>query len=287
LESRGSAPLQSFGARYGGAALVTGASAGIGTAFAHALAKDGTDLVLVARRAERLHALAATLEPAHGVRVHVLPGDLTAPHAVENLVAELSARRIDVGLVVHNAGFGTAGAFHETDPALLTALVDLHCRVPVELTRALLPAMIARRRGGVIVVASVAGFLPSPSGPVYGATKAFDLHFAEGLAAQLRPLGIDVLAVSPGYTRTEFHEAAGIDAGRVPGYAWSRAEDVAQTALSRLGRDPSVVVDRKWRALAALIRLVPRGLLNRLTAPLFSRKTSPPAADDGGKRGGG
>jgi uncharacterized protein len=278
--------LGSFGARYGGAALVTGASAGIGTAFARALAQDGTDLVLVARRAERLLALAASLEEAHGVRVHVVPLDLVAPHAVANLVAELSARRIDVGLVVHNAGFGTRGAFHETDPALLAAMVDLHCRVPVELTRALLPAMIARRRGGVIVVASVAAFLPSPTGPVYGASKAFDLHFAEGLAAQLGPLGIDVLAVSPGYTRTEFHAAAGIDARGVPGYAWSRAEDVAKTALARLGRDPSVVVDRKWRALAALVRLVPRGLVNRLSGPLFSRKIAPDPADDGGKRAG-
>jgi short-subunit dehydrogenase len=270
----------SHGARWGGVALVTGASAGIGEAFARRLAGDGTDLVLVARRADRLAALAATLEADHGVRAHVLPADLVAPHAVPDLVAALSARGLEVGLVVHNAGFGTAGAFHETAPELLLAQVDLHCRVPVELTRALLPGMIARGRGGVIVVASVAGFLASPSGPLYGATKAFDLHLAEGLWAQLRPLGIDVLAVSPGYTRTEFHAAAGIDARALPDFAWSKADDVARTALERLGRDPSVVVDRKWRAVAALIRALPRGLVNRLSDPLFFRRVDRRRAAD-------
>jgi short-subunit dehydrogenase len=270
----------SFGDRYRGAALVTGASAGIGEAFARRLAADGTDLVLVARRAERLRALAGELEAAHGVRVHVLPADLVAPHAVPNLVAELAARRIDVGLVVQNAGFGTGAPFHEEVPARLVEMVDLHCRVPVELTRALLPAMIARGRGGVIVVASVAGFLASPTGPVYGASKAFDLHLAEGLDAQLRPLGVDVLAVSPGYTRTEFHDAARIDASGLPGVAWSRAGDVARTALERLGRDSSVVVDRKWRAVAALIRLLPRGLVNRLVAGALPSRRE---ARDGGR----
>ena len=268
---------RSFGARYGGAALVTGASAGIGAAFARRLAADGTDVVLVARRAARLEALARELEEAHAVRAHALPLDLVAPGAVERLVAGLAARRIEVGLVVHNAGFGLAVPFHRAAPADLVAMVDLHCRVPVELTRALLPPMVERGRGGVIVVASVAGFLLSPSDPVYGASKAFDLHFAEGLAAQLRPLGLHALAVSPGYTRTEFHEAARIDASGLPAIAWSRADDVARTALGRLGRDPSVVVDRKWRAVAALIRLLPRGVVNRIYG---GRKPGPGSADD-------
>jgi short-subunit dehydrogenase len=276
----------SFGARYGGAALVTGASAGIGEAFAQRLAQDGTDLVLVARRTARLEALARTLAEAHAVRAHVLAMDLTVPGAVPRLVDELAARKVEVGLLVHNAGFGSAHRFHETDPGRLTAMVDLHCRVPVELTRALVPAMIGRGRGAVILVASVAAYLASPSDPVYGASKAFDLHLAEGLAAQLGPLGIDVLAVSPGYTRTEFHEAAGIDASRLPRFAWSRAGDVAKTALERLGRNPSVVVDRKWRAVAALIRLLPRGLVNRVSGPLFFRKVAPRAADDRGRRPG-
>ena len=276
----------SFGARYGGAALVTGASAGIGLAFARRLAADGTDLVLVARRAERLEAIARELEPAHAIRAHVVPLDLAAPGAVATLTGTLAGRGIDVGLVVHNAGFGTALPFDEEDPARLVAMVDLHCRVPVELTRALLPAMVARGRGGVIVVASVAGFLASPTGPVYGASKAFDLHFAEGLAAQLRAKGVDVIAVSPGYTRTEFHHAAGLDASGLPGWVWSRAGDVATTALERLGRDPSVVVDRKWRAVTALLRLIPRGLVHRLTGPFFSRKVAPHGADDRGNPAG-
>ena len=275
-----------LGTRYGGAALVTGASAGIGAAFARRLARDGTDVVLVARRADRLEMLAGELRARHGVSAHVLPADLAAPGAVGRLVDGLTERRLEVGILVHNAGFGTGEPFHAEDPARLLAMVDVHCRVPVELTRALLPAMVARGRGAVIVVASVAGYVASPDGPLYGATTAFDLHFAEGLAGQLRPLGIDVLAVSPGYTHTEFHAAAGLDRRGIPDFAWSRAEDVADTAFARLGRDPSVVVDRKWRAVAALIRLFPRGVLNRLLAPAFFRKVERRGADDGRRRTG-
>jgi hypothetical protein len=276
----------SFGARYGGAALVTGASAGIGEAFARRLAADGTDVVLVARRGERLDALAAELAEAHAVRAYAIALDLVAPGAVPHLVATLAARRIDVGLVVHNAGFAVDRPFHEADPAHLVAQVDLHCRIPVELTRALLPAMVARGRGGVIVVASVAGYLALSSGSLYGATKAFDLHFAEGLCAELAPLGIDALAVSPGYTRTEFHQAAGISTAGLPAWAWTSADVVAKTALERLGRDASVVVGRGYRAVAALIRLVPRGLLNRLSHRYFFRKLARRRAEHEGSREG-
>jgi len=213
--------------------------------------------------------------------------DLVVPGASARLVAELSARGIDVGLVVHNAGLGVGRPFAEADPEALVRQVDLHCRVPVELTKALLPALVARGGGGVIIVASVAGYLATSSGSVYGASKAFDLHLGEGLWAELRPLGIDVLAVSPGYTRTEFHAAAGIDPSSVPAWAWSRADDVAKTALERLGRDPSVVVGRGYRALAVLLRLVPRGLLNRLSDAIFFRKLAARRADDRGNRDGG
>ncbi len=270
----------SFGARYGGAALVTGASAGIGEAFARRLAADGTDLVLVARRGDRLEALANELAEAHAVRVHPVALDLVAPGAVPRLVATLAERRIDVGLVVQNAGFGAGGAFHECAPGRLAAMVDLHCRVPVELTRALLPAMVAQGRGGVIVVASVSGYLATPAGSLYGATKAFDLHLAEGLHAELAPLGIHVLAVSPGYTRTEFHQAAGIPMTGLPAWAWTSADAVARTALERLGRDASVVVGWRYRLLATLVRLVPRGLLNRLADAAFFRRLARRRSED-------
>jgi hypothetical protein len=272
----------SFGARYGGAAVVTGASAGIGEAFARRLAADGTDLVLVARRGDRLVALAAELAEAHAVRVRAIPLDLVSPGAVPALVATLAEHRIDVGLIVHNAGFAVNAPFHSADPAHLVAQVDLHCRVPVELTRALLPGMAARGRGGVIVVASVAGYLALSSDSLYGATKAFDLHLAEGLCAELAPLGIHALAVSPGYTRTEFHQAAGISTEGLPAWAWMPADRVAETALAGLGKTASVVVGRRYQLLTAMIRLVPRGFLNRLAQALFFRKLARRRAESGG-----
>ncbi len=260
----------SFGARYGGAALVTGASAGIGEAFARRLAADGTDVVLVARRGDRLDALAAELTAAHGVRTEAIALDLVAADAIPRLLAALAERNIDVGLVVHNAGIAVHAPFATADPARLLAQVDLHCRVPVELTRALLPAMIARGRGGLVYVASVAGHLALASGSLYSATKAFDLFLGESLWGELAPLGIDALAVSPGYTRTEFHGVAGIDTSGIPAWAWTFPDDVAKAALGRLGKDASVVVGWRYQALTALIRLVPRGLLSRLVRGVFS-----------------
>ena len=274
------ARLGSFGARYCGAALITGASAGIGEAFARRLARDGTDLVLVARRADRLDALASELAQAHGIVVHSCPLDLTAPDAIPRLLAFLEERGIQVGLQVHNAGFGMTGPLHDSDPDLLLAMVDLHCRVPLALLRALLPAMIERETGAVIVVASVAGYQLSPGGAAYAATKAFDLVLGESLWAELKPFGIDALALSPGYTLTEFHQAAGISRSAIPGWAWASADDVARAGLAGLGRRASVVPGGLYQALCAVVRLLPRGLLNRLAIPIFFRKLQRARADD-------
>lgn len=276
--ARGAAP--SYGARYGGAALITGASAGIGEAFARRLAADGTDLVLVARRADRLEALAAELARAHGVAVHACPLDLLAPDAVPQLVAFLEQRGIAVGLQVHNAGFGVAGTLHESAPERLAAMVELHCRVPVALLSALLPPMIARGKGAVIVVASVAGYQLGPGSAVYSASKGFDLLLGESLWAELAPFGIDALALSPGYTRTEFHQAAGISKGAIPGWAWASADHVARAGLEGLGRRGSVVPGALYQALCAIVRLVPRGLLNRFAIPIVFRKLQRVRADE-------
>ncbi|MEP7027254.1 MAG: SDR family oxidoreductase [Candidatus Eisenbacteria bacterium] len=270
----------SFGARYGGAALVTGASAGIGEAFARRLAADGTDLVLVARRGDRLEALAAELTRAHGVTAHACALDLTLPDAVPRLVAFLEQRTIAIGIQVHNAGFGASGPLHEAVPEGLARMVDLHCRVPVAILSALLPPMIARRRGAVIVVASVAGYQLGPGSAVYSASKAFDLLLGESLWAELEPYGIDALALSPGYTHTEFHDAAGISRGAIPAWAWATADDVAAAGLKGLGRRASVVPGQLYQALCALVRLVPRGWMNRLAVPIFFRKLGRVRADD-------
>jgi short-subunit dehydrogenase len=184
-------------------------------------------------------------------------------------------------MLVLNAGFGVPGLLHETDRARLVAMIDLHCRVPVELLHALLPAMIARGKGAVVVVASVAGFQLGPAGATYAASKGFDLLLGESLWAELAPLGIDALAVSPGYTRTEFHDAAGVTRPVLPEWAWSRADDVAREALQGLGRRGSVVPGTVYKALTGVVRLVPRGLFNRVSIPIFFRKLARLRADDG------
>lgn len=271
----------SFGRRHGGAALVTGASGGIGEAFARRLARDGTDLVLVARRGDRLEALAQELALAHGVTAHALALDLLLPDATRQIVDFVRARQLDVGLLVLNAGFGVPGLLHEADPDRLVAMIDLHCKVPVLLLHAFLPAMIARGRGAVIVVASVAGYQLGPASAVYSASKGFDLLLGESLWAELMPLGIEALAVSPGYTRTGFQEAAGISQPGLPDWLWSRADEVAEEALRSLGLRASVVPGLPYKALCALVRLLPRGLLNRLAMPIFFRKLGRVRAEDG------
>ena len=192
------------------AALVTGASSGIGEAFARELAARGRPLALVARRRDALAALAAELRAAHDVPVHVLDADLALPGTPRELVERLAAEGVDVDLLVNNAGIGSDGrTFVDTPLDVMLRMVDLHCRATLELTHRLLPAMLARGAGGVVFTASVAGFQPTPNYAVYGATKAFDLLVAEAIRAELRGSGVDVLALAPGRTDTGFFDASG------------------------------------------------------------------------------
>jgi len=247
------APRDPLRARYGEWALVTGASAGIGAAFARALAREGLSLVLVAERAERLRALADELEKAHGVQVRTLPLDLTAEGAVVRLASNVSD--LDLGLLVNNAGVGYAGRFDKQDAARLHNLVQLNCVVPLTLTHQLIGRMVARGRGAVIVVGSIAGEQPVPYLAAYSASKAFDRFLGETLWAELRESGIDVLTLSPGPTETEFQEVA----GELPHPGMS-PDEVVEQALDALGRQPAVIAGwRNW--LQSLgVRFVPRTL---------------------------
>jgi short-subunit dehydrogenase len=247
--------------RYGGWALVTGASSGIGEAFAEALAERGFPLVLVARRKDRLDALAARLASAHRVETLVVAEDLAQPGACERIRDAVGAR--DVGLLVNNAGFGFSGRFAETDADDDAEMVAVNCGVVVRLAHLFLPPMLRRGRGAMVVVASVAGYQPTPWFAVYGATKAFDLHFAEALADELRGSGVDVLALSPGETRTEFHERA--HAKRQFEGHTSRA--VVEVALASLGRKATVVPGFANKITAFAHRLFPR----RMVAAVVSR----------------
>lgn len=243
--------------RYGGAALVTGASSGIGESFARRLAGEGMDLVLVARRAERLQALAAELESKHGVAVHSFPVDLTRPDCAEALDSELTGRGIEVGMLINNAGFGTYGLFHDLDPTPELQMVDLNCRAPVALTARLAPAMVERKRGAIVFLSSFGGYQPTPFFATYGATKAFNLMFGEALWAELAPLGVDVIVLSPGFTSTDFQRTAGVVDPKPP-TGWSTPEEVVDVCLGKLGRTPSVVPGGKNRLAIWSVRLMPR-----------------------------
>src|SRR5262245_62920887 len=217
-------------------ALVTGASSGIGEALARRLARDGLDLGLVGRRAERLEAVASELRAGNGVQVDVLPADLTRSGAVAELVEELARRSLDVDWLVNNAGFGTVGLFHAMPVERELEEITLNVEALVELTGRLLPPMVRRGRGVVMNIASVGAYLPSPNMATYTATKAFVLSFSEAIAEELRDTGVRVLCVCPGVTRTEFQATAQVETGHVPGFLQQTAEQVADEAVEAVGR---------------------------------------------------
>jgi short-subunit dehydrogenase len=236
--------------------LITGASAGIGAQFARQLARRGADLVLVARRTERLEALAAELKD---VEVTVLPCDLTEPGAVAGLAAELRHRGLKLTGLINNAGFGTFGPFAREDVQTLRTEIALDVSAVVELTRTFLDELVASGRGVLVNVASMAAYQPVPRMAVYGAAKAFVLNFTEALWQEHRRTGLRVLALSPGATSTEFFDVAGPQAAG--GARMHTPELVVRTALRTLDRrnpPPSIAVGRANRMMVAVSRLASR-----------------------------
>ncbi|HYY05213.1 MAG TPA: SDR family oxidoreductase, partial [Candidatus Limnocylindria bacterium] len=238
-------------------ALVTGASSGIGEALARRIARDGRHLVLVARRGDRLEALARELAGAHRVAAHVIVKDLVRPGAARELVDEVARRELTIDWLVNNAGFGTVGRFDRLPVERELDEIRLNVEVLVELTARCLPAMVARKSGVVMNIASMAAFAPGPYMATYAATKAFVLSFSEGLAAELGGTGVQVLCVCPGFTRTEFQEKAAVDVSSVPGFAWMSAEQVADQAVRAVGRGPVLVNGAMNSAMTAALRFVP------------------------------
>lgn len=218
-------------------ALITGASAGLGAVFARRLAADGYDLVLVARGADRLEELAAELRASSGVEVRVLPADLSDPAQTEAVAAVCADERIDV--LVNNAGFGLRSSFLESDPADLAASEAVLLGAVTRLCRAAVPGMVARGRGGVLNVSSMAAL--TMFGP-YSAAKSAVLHLTEALAAELEGTPVTATAVLPGFVRTEFHDRMGVRVDRSNGWVWLEPEAVVDAALrdGRAGRIVSV-----------------------------------------------
>lgn len=249
-------------------ALVTGASSGIGAAFARALHARGERLVLVARRAERLEALVKELGGGHVV----IAADLAASGAAERLLRELEGRGLSVDLLVNNAGLGHTQDFADEPIEIIRQMIDVNMGAVVELTHALLPAMKARGRGRIVNVASNAAFQPVPFLTVYAATKAFVLSFSEGLAEELRGSGVRVQALCPGITATEFFEVAGTHRGQhVRRLPMMTPDQVVRASLRGLdGGRLRVVPGLTNRILAfVVLRLVPRAMVRRLAAQLY------------------
>lgn len=243
-------------------ALITGPTSGLGAGFARRYARDGYDLVLVARDAARLERLAAELHDEVGVDVEVLPADL-ASAADRAKVAE--RLRAGVQVLVNNAGFGTSGEFWTADLTQLQAQLDVNVTAVMELTHAALPSMIEAGRGTVINVASVAGLVPG-RGSTYSASKAWVVSFTEGLANGLGGTGVGVHALCPGFVHTEFHARAGIDMAGTPSFLWLQVEDVVRECLADVAAGKVVIVPGlQYKVLTTGGRMVPRNLVRAMT----------------------
>jgi len=258
-------PRRSLRERYGEWAVVTGASSGIGAEFSRALARDGVSLVLAARRADKLEALARELREETGVRVRCVACDLASEAGVRELLE--ACADIDVAVLVNNAGAGYVGRFHEQEPARLAAMVQLNCAAPVALSAALLPKLVARKRGAVIFTGSVSGSQPLPLHSLYSATKAFDNFLGESLWGELQGSGVDVLSLLPGSTETEF--AARAD--ELP-HAGASAAEVVADALAALGHQPSAISGWfNWARANAGMRLLPRSVLTLIAKGVIAK----------------
>jgi short-subunit dehydrogenase len=247
-------------------ALITGGSSGIGVAFAEQLAEQGHDLILVARRRDRLQEIAQELERSKRVVVDILVADLTCEEDIARVEERIAAcSKLEV--LVNNAGFGTGGKFYEADVERQDQMHRLHVLATVRLTHAALRGMVERRKGGVINVSSVAAFWQAPGSVSYCATKCWMNSFTEGLAMELQSIGspVRMQALCPGYTLSEFHDVAGVDRSKIPARLWMRAEDVVRVSLREFGRGATIVVPGwQYRSVVFFMTHLPRSWLRRI-----------------------
>lgn len=246
-------------------AVITGATAGIGAAFARRLASDGYDLVLVARDATRLADFAAELTERYGATAEALPADLSTEDGCVAVERRLTGDR-PVDLLVNNAGATLTRSFLRTTVEDESRLLRLNVHSVLRLTHAVLPTMTARRAGAVINVSSVAGYGALEAGSTYSATKAWVTNFSESVGQAARPYGVRVMALCPGFTRTEFHQRAGIDTSRMPGWVWLDADAVVDDGLRDLRKGRLVSIpDWKYKLAVVALRHTPQRLLHRIT----------------------
>ena len=249
--------------------LITGASSGIGAAFAEVFAAEGYDLVITARREDRLRAVAERLEQRHGGRVHVIVSDFARRDAVARLCADIAARGLPIDALVNNAGYGVPGVYGASSWTRHDEFLQVLVTSVAELTHRLLPAMIARGHGHIVNIASVAGLVPAPAGhTLYGASKAFVIKFSEALAHEVRPTGVHVTAVCPGFTLSEFHDVTGTreQMKRLPPWMWMDAATVARQGFDAvMAGTPIYVNGRVNRTITALVRYMPQWLIRSIS----------------------
>ena len=246
-------------------ALITGASSGIGEAFADVFAAEGFDLVITARREDRLRAVADRITARHGRRVQAILSDFGRRDAVERLCRELDARGIQVDALVNNAGYGVPGAYLASPWSRHDEFLQVMVTTVAELTHRLLPAMLERGYGRILNVASLAGLAPPPAGhTLYAASKAFVIKFSEALGHEVRSHGVHVTAICPGFTLSEFHDITGTreQMKRLPRWLWMDAATVAQQGFDAVSQGVPVYVNgRVNRTIAALVRYLPQTLV--------------------------
>ena len=248
-----------------GTALITGASSGIGAAFARQLAVKGKNLILVARRKERLVNLANHLRQHYGITTEILVADLSHLTDIEQVESRIGAIE-NLDMLINNAGFGTVGRFAEINLSRQIDMINVHVIASVRLCRAALPGMIARHNGAIINVSSIGAFIPGPGNVTYCATKAHLVTFSEALQAELAGNGVKVQALCPGFTYTEFHDSSeyeNFDRSQIPKMLWMSAEEVVASSLKALGRSQVTYIPGfKNRLLVAVAR-------NSITSPLL------------------
>jgi short-subunit dehydrogenase len=259
----------------GKTALVTGASSGIGKAFAELLAQKGYAVVLTARRGDRLETLAAELKQKYGVAAHTIVADLAQPNASEQIAAELKSRDLVIDLLVNNAGYGVPGSYVNVAWGDHERFMQVMVTAVLDLTYRLLPGMIERGWGRIINIASVAGMVPSPAGhTLYGASKAFLIRLSEALSAENGAKGVNVTAVCPGFTWSEFHDVTGTrdKMNNMPGFLWLKADDVAREGYDAVMKGRSVVVNGAiYRFLVWLNGALPRSMANWVSGSMGRR----------------
>jgi short-subunit dehydrogenase len=253
-------------------ALITGASAGIGVELARALARRGHGLTLVARRRERLEELASELSSDHDVRVEFFCADVGVGSERDELAAELDRRRLQVAVLVNNAGFGSGKRFISLDREREVEMVQVNCEAVVDLCGRYAPAMAQQGEGAILNVASTAAFQPLPGQATYAATKAMVLSFTESLHQELREHGLSVTALCPGPVKTEFTSVAGMDSidDSLPGFLWASAAEVAESAVGGLDSGDRVVIPGAINGVGAVLgRFTPRAFLLRAAGRFY------------------